>query len=314
MKREYAIVPLVLKAKPVYTWARFWVLINVEVLLEALVDVLKGDSMSDLLENIENGVATLTMNLPESLNALSGEMMAGLSEALPRLVDNADVKVIVLTGAGRGFCAGGDVKGMASRNESGTAGKNTKGPTMEQKARDLRKGMEVSRILYQCSKPTIAMMRGPAAGAGLSLGLACDMRVASKTIRFTTAFVNVGASGDYGGSYFLTKLVGGAKARELYFTGRKIEADEALQLGIVNHLVEDDELEAKTMELANQIAKGPTVALQYMKQNLNAADTGTLEQVFDMEAMAMTRTMMTEDHKEAARAFVEKRAPNFQGE
>lgn len=270
--------------------------------------------MSDLLEKIENGVATLTMNRPESLNALSGEMMAGLSEALPRLADDPKVKVIVLTGSGRGFCAGGDVKGMASRNESGTPGKNTKGPTMEQKARDLRKGMEVSRILYQCSKPTIAMMRGPAAGAGLSLGLACDMRIASKTIRFTTAFVNVGASGDYGGSYFLTKLVGGAKARELYFTGRKIEADEALALGIVNHLVEDEELEAKTMELANQIAKGPTVALQYMKQNLNAADTGSLEQVFDMEAMSMVRTMMTEDHKEAARAFVEKRAPNFQGE
>jgi 2-(1,2-epoxy-1,2-dihydrophenyl)acetyl-CoA isomerase len=108
--------------------------------------------------------------------------------------------------------------------------------------------------------------------------------------------------------------VGGAKARELYFTGRKIEAEEALQLGMVNHLVDDDQLEAKTMELATQIARGPTVALQYMKQNLNAADTGSLEQVFDMEAMAMTRTMMTEDHKEAARAFVEKRAPNFQGE
>ncbi|MFT7243354.1 MAG: 2-(1,2-epoxy-1,2-dihydrophenyl)acetyl-CoA isomerase [Candidatus Azotimanducaceae bacterium] len=273
----------------------------------------KGEHMSDLLEKIENGVAVLTMNRPESLNALSAGMMADLSEAVPRLAEDPAVKVIVLTGAGRGFCAGGDVKGMANRNED-PSGSNTKGPTIEQKAQSLRKGMEVSRILYQCSKPTIAMMRGPAAGAGLSLGLACDMRVASKTIRFTTAFVNVGASGDYGGSYFLTKLVGGAKARELYFTGRKIESDEALQLGIVNHLVEDDALEAKTMELANQIARGPTVALQYMKQNLNAAETGTLEQVFDMEASAMVRTMMTDDHKEAARAFVEKRAPNFSGE
>ncbi len=203
--------------------------------------------MSDhLLEKIENGIATLTMNRPESLNALSGEMMVGL----PRLVESPEVKCIVLTGAGRGFCAGGDVKGMATRNEGSQPGKNSKGPTLEQKARDLRKGMEVSRILYQCSKPTIAMMRGPAAGAGLSLGLACDMRVASETVRFTTAFVNVGASGDYGGSYFLTKLVGGAKARELYFTGRKIEGEEALRLGMVNHLVPDDALEAKTMELA----------------------------------------------------------------
>ena len=266
--------------------------------------------MSDLLEKIEGGIATLTMNRPESLNALSGEMMEAMSEAVPRLAEDPDVKVIVLTGAGRGFCAGGDVKGMASRN----SGENTRPQTLESKARGLRKGMEVSRILYQCSKPTIAMMRGPAAGAGLSLGLACDMRIASETMRFTTAFVNVGASGDYGGSYFLTKLVGGAKARELYFTGRKIEGPEALQLGIVNHLVPDDQLETKTMELASQIANGPTIALQYMKQNLNAAETGTLEQVFDMEALAMTRTMMTEDHKEAARAFVEKRAPNFTGE
>jgi 2-(1,2-epoxy-1,2-dihydrophenyl)acetyl-CoA isomerase len=269
--------------------------------------------MSDLLEKVGNGIAVLTMNRPESLNALSGEMMEGLSEAVPRLAEDPDVKVIVLTGAGRGFCAGGDVKGMAGRNAP-SAGSNSKPLTLEERARGLRKGMEVSRILYQCSKPTIAMMRGPAAGAGLSLGLACDMRIASETIRFTTAFVNVGASGDYGGSYFLTKLVGGAKARELYFTGRKIEGEEALQLGIVNHLVPDGELENKTMELAGQIAAGPTIALQYMKQNLNAAETGSLEQIFDMEALAMTRTMMTEDHKEAARAFVEKRAPNFTGE
>lgn len=269
--------------------------------------------MSDLLEKIENGVAILTMNRPESLNALSGEMMEAMSEAVPRLAEDPAVKVIVLTGAGRGFCAGGDVKGMATRNAA-SAGENARPVSMEERARGLRKGMEVSRILYQCSKPTIAMMRGPAAGAGLSLGLACDMRIASETIRFTTAFVNVGASGDYGGSYFLTKLVGGAKARELYFTGRKIDGAEALQLGMVNHLVPDDQLEAKTMELASQIAAGPTLALQHMKQNLNAADTGSLEQVFDMEAMSMTRTMMTEDHKEAARAFVEKRAPNFTGQ
>ncbi len=269
--------------------------------------------MPDLLEKVENGIAILTLNRPESLNAMSGEMMEAMSETVPRLVDDPDVKVIVITGAGRGFCAGGDVKGMATRNASGP-GENARKVSMEERARGLRKGMEVSRILYQCSKPTIAMMRGPAAGAGLSLGLACDMRIASENIRFTTAFVNVGASGDYGGSYFLTKLVGGAKARELYFTGRKIDGAEALALGMVNHLVPDDQLEAKTMELAGQIAAGPTIALQYMKQNLNAAETGSLEQVFDMEAIAMTRTMMTDDHKEAARAFVEKRAPNFTGQ
>ncbi len=181
--------------------------------------------MPDLLEKVENGIAILTLNRPESLNAMSGEMMEAMSETVPRLVDDPDVKVIVITGAGRGFCAGGDVKGMATRNASGP-GENARKVSMEERARGLRKRMEVSRILYQCSKPTIAMMRGPAAGAGLSLGLACDMRIASENIRFTTAFVNVGASGDYGGSYFLTKLVRGAKARELYFTGRKIDGAE----------------------------------------------------------------------------------------
>ncbi|HKI75064.1 MAG TPA: enoyl-CoA hydratase [Pseudomonadales bacterium] len=267
-------------------------------------------SNEHLLERIEAGVAVLTMNRPESLNALSDEMMAGFMDALPRLARDASVGAIVVTGAGRGFCAGGDVKGMATRNEGSGGGG---GPSMETRARGLRASMEISRLLHDGPKPTIAMVRGPAAGAGLSLALACDIRMVSDTTRLTTAFANVGFSGDFGGSWFMTKMVGTAKARELYFTADRIDAAQALELGLVNHVVPDSELEEKTMALATRIANGPRVAFEYMKKNLNAAESGTLEQVFDMEAWNMTRTGFTEDHREAARAFVEKRAPSFKG-
>jgi 2-(1,2-epoxy-1,2-dihydrophenyl)acetyl-CoA isomerase len=266
-------------------------------------------SEKHLLEKIEAGVAVLTMNRPESLNALSGSMMSALRESVPRLAHDPGVRVIVLTGAGRGFCAGGDVKGMAARaDDTGPP------PSLEARAHGLREGMEVSRWLHEMPKPTIAMVRGPAAGAGLSLALACDLRIASDTARFTTAFAKVGFSGDYGGSYFLPKLVGAAKARELYFTADVFNAEEALELGIVNRIVADAQLEAETMALARRLAQGPAVAYGYMKRNLNATEAGaSLEEVFDLEAWNMTRTGQTDDHKEAARAFVEKRQPTFQG-
>jgi 2-(1,2-epoxy-1,2-dihydrophenyl)acetyl-CoA isomerase len=264
---------------------------------------------SHLLERIEDGVAVLTMNRPESLNALSPPMMAALREAVPRLALDPAVRVIVLTGAGRGFCAGGDVKGMAARADA-----TGPPPSMEARVHGLREGMEVSRWLHEMPKPTIAMVRGPAAGAGLSLALACDLRIASDTARFTTAFAKVGFSGDYGGSYFLPKLVGAAKARELYFTADVLSAQQALELGIANRVVPDAELEAEAMGLARRLAQGPAVAYGYMKRNLNATEAGaSLEEVFDLEAWNMTRTGQTEDHKEAARAFVEKRQPTFQG-
>ena len=267
---------------------------------------------TDLIEEIQDGVATLTMNRPESLNALSGGMMQAMLDALLRYSVDPDVRVIVLTGAGRGFCAGGDVKGMAANN-SAKAGKN-RPASIETKTNGLRASMEISKLLHECPKPTIAKVRGPAAGAGLSLALACDIRIASTTAKLTTAFAKVAASGDFGGSYFLPKLVGSAKARELYFTSAKLTADEAFTLGMVNHVYPDDELDNAVAEMAANIASGPALAHEYMKKNLNAAESGSLDQVFDMEAAHMVRTMMTEDHKEAAMAFVEKRAPNFKGE
>jgi 2-(1,2-epoxy-1,2-dihydrophenyl)acetyl-CoA isomerase len=261
---------------------------------------------TDLLENVKDGVAVLTLNRPDRLNAMSRPMLDALLEALPRLAEDPAVGVVVLTGAGRGFCAGGDVKAMAEGNELG-------GQTMEEKAQALRGRMETSRWLHEMPKPTIAMMRGPAAGAGLSLAMACDLRVASDTARLGTAFARVGYSGDFGGSYYLTQLVGTAKARELYFTADLLDAAQALALGLVNRVVPDARLEEETMALASRLARGPRVALRYMKRNMNAAESASLKEMLDLEAWHHTRTGMTEDHREAARAFVEKREPQFKG-
>jgi 2-(1,2-epoxy-1,2-dihydrophenyl)acetyl-CoA isomerase len=261
---------------------------------------------TDLIEQVKDGVAVLTLNRPDRLNAMSRPMLDALLEALPRLADDPAVGVVVLTGAGRGFCAGGDVKAMAAGDELG-------GQTMEERAQALRSRMETSRWLHEMPKPTIAMMRGPAAGAGLSLAMACDMRIASDTVKLGTAFARVGYSGDFGGSYYLTQLVGTAKARELYFTADLLDAQQALGLGLVNRVVADARLEEETMALASRLARGPRVAYRYMKRNMNAAESASLKEMLDLEAWNHTRTGMTEDHREAARAFVEKREPQFKG-
>ena len=219
----------------------------------------------DLLEVVKDGVTVLTLNRPDRLNALSGSMLTAMLEALPRLADDPEVGVVILTGAGRGFCAGGDVKAMAEGREfSGT---------FEDKAQSLRAAMEVSRWLHEMPKVTIAMVRGAAAGAGLSLALACDLRVASDTARFATAFARVGYSGDFGGSWYLTQLVGTAKARELYFLSDRIDAQEAARIGIVNWVAPREKFRAEVQALAQRLAAGPPLAYRYMKRNLNLALT-----------------------------------------
>ena len=260
----------------------------------------------DLIEEVADGVAVLTMNRPDRLNAMSRPMMAALLEVLPGLAQRADVGVVILTGAGRAFCAGGDVKLMAE-------GQELEGDTLEERAQTLRSAMETSRWLHEMPKPTIAMVRGAAAGAGLSLAMACDLRIASDTARFATAFARVGYSGDFGGSYFLTRLIGTAKARELYFTADILDARQALDLGLVNRVVPDADLEKETRALAARLAQGPRVAYRYMKRNMNAAETGTLGELLDLEAWHHTRCGATEDHREAARSFVDKREPRFNG-
>jgi len=261
----------------------------------------------ELLYRLENRVALLTLNRPERLNALTRDMMQALLARLSACAINDAVGCVVLTGAGGAFCSGGDVRVQAQVAAEGTA------ETPEQRTDLLRTSMEASRLLHEMPKPTIAMVNGVAAGAGLSLALACDLRIAGRSARMTTAFAKVGLSGDYGGTWFLTQLVGTARARELYFLSEVLDAARIEAMGLANKVVADTELAAETMVLAEKLGNGPSVALRYMKRNLNVAESGPLASGLDSEAYGMLRARASEDHKEAARAFVEKRAPVFRG-
>lgn len=261
--------------------------------------------MNDMvLQKLEGGLLTITMNRPERKNALNPEMVAGLVEAARRAADDPEVRAVLFKGAGGSFCVGGDVKSMAAGRAP---------LPFEVKMVNLRRGMEVSRILHQMPKPVVAQLDGAAAGAGLSMALSCDLRIASESCKITTAFAKVGFSGDYGGTYFLTQLLGSARARELYLTSPVLTAKEAHAIGMVTKVVPDAEIDAAAHELALSLAQGPSIALGYIKRNLNNAEHLPLEDCFDGEAIHHTRCSDTEDHKEAAKAFVEKRKPAFKG-
>jgi 2-(1,2-epoxy-1,2-dihydrophenyl)acetyl-CoA isomerase len=257
-----------------------------------------------VLQNLDRSLLTITMNRPDRRNALNPDMTRGLVEAARRAADDHEVRAVLIKGAGGTFCVGGDVKSMAEGRAP---------LPFEAKLANLRKGMEVSRILHQMPKPVVAQLDGAAAGAGLSIALSCDLRVASASCKITTAFAKVGFSGDYGGTYFLTQLLGSAKARELYLLSPVLTAQEAFNLGMVTKVVPDAEVEEASRELAMSLAQGPSIALGFIKRNINNAENMSLEACFDGEAIHHTRAGETADHKEAAKAFVEKRKPAFQG-
>ena len=264
----------------------------------------------ELLCNVDERVATITLNRPEKRNALSDHLTPALRQMLFDLETRNDVGCIVITGAGTAFCAGGDVGGMGSSN----AAADTPRPTTEERVRTLIHKQETLTLrLADHAKPTIAALPGVAAGAGLSIALACDIRIAAASAFITTAFRNIGFSGDYGGSWLLTQLIGPSRAKDLYYTARRVQADEALQLGLFNHVVADDELPSATLALARQIASGPPIALGYMKENINRAVTSDLRSCLAMEADRLMRCAATDDHKEAVKAFMEKRQPVFNG-
>jgi 2-(1,2-epoxy-1,2-dihydrophenyl)acetyl-CoA isomerase len=264
----------------------------------------------ELLCRVDERIATITLNRPEKRNALSDNLTPALRQTLLDLESRNDVGCIVITGAGNAFCAGGDISGMGGGSNDPNAPK----PTPQESTRALIHKQETLTLrLADHSKPTIAALPGVAAGAGLSIALACDLRIATASTFITTAFRNIGFSGDYGGSWLLTQLIGPARAKDLYYTARRVQADEALQLGIFNQVVADEQLANATRELALHIASGPPVALGYMKENINRAVTGDLRSCLAMEADRMTRCAATTDHKEAVRAFMEKRQPTFSG-
>ncbi len=265
----------------------------------------------ELLGEIRSGVATLMLNRPAKKNALSNQLTPALRASLLDLELRPDVRCIMLTGAGDAFCSGGDVSGMGGGSGSGDdRGK----PTQADRVRSLQHGQNnLTLRMQQLDKPLVAALPGAAAGAGLSIALACDLRVASRSAFITTAFRNIGLSGDYGGSWNLTALVGVAKAKELYFLSERLSAEEAAALGIVNRVFDPETFRREAFEFARRIADGPTTAIRFMKRNINKAATSDLAATLDQEAEYMIRAFQTEDAKEAIRAFMDKRQPSFKG-
>ena len=262
-----------------------------------------------LLANLTGGILTLTFNRPEARNALSSELLQALGSQLADGEINPEVRCVVITGTGAAFCAGGDVKAMSETNSHGA--KSTLDTLIQRQRLNQR---ATSGRLYKMPKPTLAVLPGPAAGAGLSIALACDLRIMSSTAFMTTAFAKVGFAGDYGGSLFMSQLVGTAKARELYFLSDRISAKEAEDLGLTNWVVEPDALQESAAGIAQKLANGPTVAYSYMKENLARALTSAdVHDCLDLEASHHIHCGGTDDHKNAVEAFIEKRAPVFEG-
>lgn len=241
--------------------------------------------MRDLvLTEYDGGVRIITLNRPDRLNALSTELMANLADEVADAARDASVGCVVITGAGRGFCSGGDIQDGGS---SVVAPNSQVGSRIEQRFAGLRGNMETAKLLHEMPKPTVAMVNGPVAGAGVGIAGACDLRFAGPSATFITAFDKIGASGDFGSSWFLSKIVGTAVARELFLLGEKLSAEDAFAKGIYTRLLDDDALRAETLKVAHRLADGPRMAYRYMKQNLNNAEDWSFEAQFDTEALNM---------------------------
>lgn len=258
-----------------------------------------------LLYAVEDAIATLTLNRPERLNALGDTLRQDLYDAVTKAAADPDVRVLVITGAGRGFCSGGDVKSMSERDQGAAPS------PFSEKLTPIRD--RVVLAMRDCPKPIIAAINGAAAGAGMNLALACDMRIASSAAKFSQAFVKRGIAPDWGGSWLLPRVVGTAKACELIFTGDSIDAAEALELGIVNAVVAPEELMAATRRLAGKIAAGPPVAMALSKRAIYHNQDVDLRSGLEFETFAQGVCRETEDSKEGVKAFMEKRAPVFRG-
>lgn len=270
--------------------------------------MIDSSSPAPVLFERHDGLAIVTLNRPDRLNALSGPLMDELHVILEQLADDSSVRAVLLRAAGRGFCAGGDIKaGGVSKEEAARM-------STEDRLARLRQQMDSAYLLHTMSKPTVSALRGAVMGAGVGLALSADFRVASRTLKLETAFVGFAFSGDFGGSYFLTQLAGVSVARDLMMRSRRIDGEEALRLGLLSELVDDDQLDSRAMALASELARAPTLALQYMKRTLRASAEGApLPDVLDLEAAAMVHTAQTHDHKEAVRAYVGKCQPEFLG-
>jgi 2-(1,2-epoxy-1,2-dihydrophenyl)acetyl-CoA isomerase len=252
----------------------------------------------------DNQIVTITLNRPEKLNAFIGHMRRDLAEALEEAGSDHGVRVVVITGAGRGFCSGGDVRYMAELMENRDA---------EEFSRLLGSARRVITAIRQMTKPVIASVNGPASGAGFNLALACDLRIASTAATFSQSFLKVGLHPDWGGTYFLPRMVTTAKACEMFFLGDAISAEEALQLGIVNRVVAPEDLESTTRQLAERLRDAPPIAVAAVKQAVYMSHEAELEEMLRYENEAQLRCFGSEDGREGVRAFLEKREAKFKG-
>jgi enoyl-CoA hydratase/carnithine racemase len=261
----------------------------------------------ELLCEIRGRVAVITLNRPAARNSLSDYLTPALRRMIKQCGDDPNVGALLITGAGTAFCAGGDVKGMGSNS-------GKKEIAFEERVVDLRiKQRTLTGALVAVRKPTVAALPGPAAGAGMALALACDIRIASESAMMSTGYARIGLTGDYGIAWLLTRLVGTSRARELMFLSERIDARRCEALGLVNRVVPDAELREVAFALAKSLAEGPSIAFARIKDNLDHAVSSDFLDSMDLEAENMVRSARTIDHKEAVRAFIDKRKPTFAG-
>lgn len=254
----------------------------------------------DLLVSIEGSIMSLTLNRPESLNAFSPDMILGLQDAIKEAETNPEVRVIVVSGAGRSFTAGGDVK---------TMGQSSATQVYDHIGR-------LNQLILQMKEtevPIIAAVHGFAAGAGFNLALACDLIIAARDSKFALSFSQVGLISDGGGSYFVPRLLGPHLAKQFFFSGEPVPAERMYQLGVINHLVPPENLREETIKFASKLAQGPTKAYGMMKKLINHSLTANLEEILEQERITQTMIVTTEDHQEGIAAFKEKRKPVFKG-
>lgn len=258
-----------------------------------------------LLEKRDDGVALITLNRPERMNAFGEDLLERLTEALADCEDDGAVRCVAITGAGRGFSAGADINNMGRSGERPAPGVSQR--------RSQRSQVATSGMLHEMGTPTVALVNGAAAGGGLGLALAADFRIASERARFVTAFRNIGVSGDYGCAWFLQRMLGITRARELLMLGRELSASEAEALGVASKVVAHDDLLSEGMAFCREIAQGPTAVLAMMKWTLNYGATHGLHDSLYQEGAHVALSFTGEDNKEAAKAFLEKRRPSFVG-
>jgi 2-(1,2-epoxy-1,2-dihydrophenyl)acetyl-CoA isomerase len=259
-------------------------------------------SQSQILYEVTDRVGVITLNRPEVMNAFGGAMREDLLTLLQQAEESKNVRCVVITGAGKAFCAGGDIASMAEMQD-----KND-GSVIPQR---MKIGSQVVNLIRTMAKPVIAAINGAAAGAGINLALACDMRFAAESARFSESFVKIALVPDWGGTYLLTQLVGTAKAMELMMTGDRIDAAEAFRVGILNRVIPDDTFREEVMTFARQLASGPANALAHIKRATYIGATGTLTDALQYEVQAQETLFLADDAREGMRAFLEKRAAKF---